>query len=155
MNVTVESSLCAIIEGDRILLLKKATGIGKGKWYPIGGKIGPGETPESCATREVLEETGLKVSNLKYHGDVTCYFGYDTPPVWVVHTFSTRDFKGSLKKSKEGTIKWFTINEIPYEEMWQDDRHWLPLLLDGKMFNGAFIYNEEGSRLIDHSIMRE
>jgi 8-oxo-dGTP pyrophosphatase MutT (NUDIX family) len=78
--MTVESSLCVITDKDHILLLKKATGIGKDKWYPTGGKVRPDETPGTGVAREVYEETGLRVTNLRHHGKVVCYFGHDTPP---------------------------------------------------------------------------
>ena len=153
--MTVESSLCVITDKDHILLLKKATGIGKGKWYPTGGKVRPDETPETGVAREVYEETGLRVTKLRHHGEVVCYFGHDTPPVWVVHIFSTSDFKGSLKESSEGVLKWFPLSEIPYDKMWQDDRYWLLLLLKGNRFRGEFVYNDEGTQRLDASLETE
>ena len=150
--MTEESSLCVITDKDHILLLKKATGIGKDKWYPTGGKVRPDETPKIGVAREVYEETGLRVKNLRHHGDVVCYFGHDTPPVWAVQIFSTSDFKGSLKESSEGVLKWFPLSEIPYDEMWQDDRYWLPLLLEGRDFDGTFYFNEDASRLLDFKL---
>jgi 8-oxo-dGTP diphosphatase len=150
--MTVESSLCVITDGDRILLLRKATGIGEGKWYPTGGKVRPGETHEAGLAREVHEETGLQVTNLRHHGEVTCYFGHDTSPMWVVQIFSTSNFRGSLEESGEGALRWFPISEIPYDEMWEDDRHWLPLLLKGKRFKGEFVYDEGGTELLEKAI---
>ena len=150
--MTIESSLCAIIDQERILLLRKATGIGKGKWYPTGGKVRPRETHEDGVVREVYEETGLRVTNLRHHGVVTCFFGKGAPPVWSVQIFSSNDFTGDLKESREGVLRWFPINDIPYNDMWEDDRYWLPLLLKGKRFNGKFIYDENGAQIVDASI---
>ena len=45
---------------DRILLVKRAADPGKGLWGLPGGFIERGETPETGATRELLEETNLK-----------------------------------------------------------------------------------------------
>ena len=150
--MTIESSLCIILNRERILLLRKAVGIGKGKWYPTGGKVRTGEMPEDGVAREVYEETGLRVTNLRHHGVVTCFFGKETPPVWAVQIFSTSDFTGDLKESSEGALRWFPISDIPYHETWEDDRHWLPLLLEGKRFSGEFIYDEDGAQIIDASI---
>jgi len=36
--------------------------------------------------------------------------------------------------------EWFKVSGIPYEQMWIDDKYWLPLLLDNKRFNGDLIY---------------
>ena len=43
-------------------------GISKGRWNFPGGKIDAGETPREGSDREVLEETGLIVSEAHYHG---------------------------------------------------------------------------------------
>lgn len=99
--------------------------------------------------REVLEETGLVVSNLRSHGILSFYFGQRLEVDWKVYVFSTYNFKGSLNPSEEGSLKWFAFDEIPYDNMWQGDRHWLPLLLEGKKFQGAFYFNKDGSQLLD------
>ena len=41
---------------------------------------------------------------------------------------------------------------IPYREMWQDDRVWLPLLLDGKSLVGDFYFTEDYKEFISHEI---
>jgi 8-oxo-dGTP diphosphatase len=43
----------------KILLLKRAAGAATGSWYLPGGVLEPGEIPEACAQRELLEESGL------------------------------------------------------------------------------------------------
>lgn len=154
--MTVEATLCHIVEGDRILLqLKSANLFGEGKWNGVGGKLEPGESPREGAAREALEETGLRVSHLKPHGILKFYFGNRNDLDFIVHVFSTSDFEGILKASEEGVLRWFHFDEIPYHSMWQDDRHWLPLLLEGKNFEGVFYFNEEGTRLLDYSLKSE
>jgi len=54
--------------------------------------------------------------------------------------------------SKEGTLRWFTLEEIPFGEMWQDDKHWLPILLEDKNFEGDFYFDKEGKELLDFRI---
>ncbi len=52
---------------------KKEKDYNKDKWIGIGGKFENGESPEDCAVREVMEETGLviKPEELEYCGIVT------------------------------------------------------------------------------------
>lgn len=35
--------------------------------------------------------------------------------------------------------KWYDVQDIPYEEMWVDDKIWLPLYLQKKKFKGTFL----------------
>ena len=151
--MTIEATLCAILYNSQILLLKKSTGrFGEGKWNGAGGKLRSGENPIEGVIREVYEETGLKIKQPKHHGILKHYFGDRSKPAWVVHIFSAKEFLGKLMEGEEGILKWFPIEEIPYTEMWEDDRHWLPLLLDDKIFDGDFYFNKEATELHDYKL---
>lgn len=147
------ATLCHIIKGEKLLLQKKSKGLfGADKWNGVGGKLKPNETPEEGVKREVLEETSLRMVSFKFHGILNFYFGDRNEPDWIVHVFSTRAFEGKPRSSKEGKLQWFTFEEVPYDEMWQDDKHWLPLLLEGKNFEGDFYFDKEGEKLLDFSL---
>ncbi len=148
--MTIEATLCAIIKDNQILLQKKASGrFGEGKWNGAGGKLKPKEEPFAGVIREVKEETGLLIKNPRLHGKLDHYFGDRNSPAWSVHIFSSIDFEGTPFSSEEGELRWFPLEEIPYNEMWEDDRHWLPLLIQGEDFEGEFFFNKNASTLLD------
>ncbi len=154
--MTVEATLCAIIRDGRILLQRKAAGrFGEGKWNGAGGKLEPGEDPADGVIQEVLEETGLRIREPRRHGLLDHYFGDRVIPAWSVHIFSATEFEGDPVGGDEGKLRCFPVDEIPYGEMWEDDIHWLPLLLEGKNFDGAFYFNEDASRLLDFRLSAE
>ncbi len=60
MNARKEVTAAVIRREGRILLLRRATGQKHaGSWEFPGGKTEPGETPEACLARELLEELGI------------------------------------------------------------------------------------------------
>ena len=152
--MTVEATLCVILRDGEILLQRKAAGrFGEGKWNGAGGKLEPGEAPADGVTREVLEETGLRISEPRLRGSLDHYFGDRSTPAWSVHIFSATVFEGEPVGGEEGELRWFPVDGIPYGEMWEDDLHWLPLLLEGKEFEGWFYFDEEAEELLEHSIV--
>ena len=128
---TIRAVICYLKSGDNYLLLLKADGkFGGGFWNAPGGKIEHGEKPVDAAIREVKEETGLDVRSLERCGYLEFYFGSGKKrPDWTAEVFQSTDFDGMLKESNEGKLKWFSKKELPTERMWEDDRHWLPLLV--------------------------
>jgi 8-oxo-dGTP pyrophosphatase MutT (NUDIX family) len=148
--------LCHIIKDKSLLLQKKSKGLfGEGKWNGVGGKLEQNESPEDCVKREVYEETGLRISDLKFHGVLNFYFGNRKEIDWIVHVFSTSVFEGKVKSSKEGNLRWFNFEDIPFDEMWADDRYWLPLVLKGKNFKGNFYFDDKGKTILDFDLKSE
>ncbi len=145
------ATLVFVFEGDEILLINKKTGLGKGKVNGPGGKIDPGETPEQCAVRECREELGITVSELEYCGQHRFQFvdGYSIH-VWV---YRTRQFEGVPTESREAEPLWVRQDQIPYEQMWEDDQLWLPMLIRGERFESRWIF--DGDTMLDYDIKPE
>ena len=150
--MTIEATICHILNDDRILLKKATRGISKGKWNSPGGKIDENENPEQNAIREVYEETGLKIKNLFYHGEINFFLRGKNEIAFQGHLFSTNDFTGEIRSTDEGELKWFKVNEIPFEEMWPDDIYWMNLMLSKKKFDADFYFNEDNKEIIKHEI---
>ncbi len=66
-----------------------------------------------------------------------------------VHIFTITDFVGEPVETEEMRPQWFSIDAIPYTEMWPDDEYWFPLLLAGKRFKGTFLLDQPSS--LDYS----
>lgn len=139
-------TLVFVIEGTRVLLIRKKRGLGAGKINGPGGRLEAGETPEQCAIRETREEVGLHVSDLVQAGVLRFQFadGYSTH----VCVYRTERFTGELIETDEALPLWTEIAAIPYHEMWADDRYWLPMLFEGTPFDGRFLF--DGDRLVDY-----
>ncbi len=117
-------TLCFILTPARVLLGQKKRGFGVGKWNGYGGKIEEGETAEQAVKREVYEEVGLEV-------EVTPR-GFVKAQGLSVHLFTSRQFKGIPIETDEMNPQWFLRTAIPWNQMWESDRLWLPKLLKGE-----------------------
>ena len=125
-----------------VLLQKKARGFGAGNWNGPGGKIEAGETPEEGAKREVEEETGLIVDKLESAGEIEFVFKHNYDWNNYAHVFRALSWSGTPEDKGEGELKWFKIDEIPLDKMWDDDRYWLPGVLKGESVRKRFYFDE-------------
>lgn len=139
-------TLCIIREESRILLGMKKRGFGEGRWNGFGGKVQAGEDVKDAAKREVLEEARIVLKNLEEVGILNFEFEGKLG-ILEVHIFKGTEFDGEPKESEEMRPQWFNISEIPYDQMWPDDRCWLPLFLDNKKFKGSYLFGAGDSIL--------
>lgn len=142
------ATLVFVIQDGRILLIRKKRGLGAGKINGPGGRLEPGETPEACAARELHEELGVTAGPLVRAGDHRFQFvdGYSI----FVDVYRTSAFSGTPVETDEAVPMWFEVGAIPFDEMWEDDRYWLPLLLEGRRFSGYWIF--DGDRMLDYRL---
>ena len=138
---TERATLCFVVRGGQILLIHKKRGLGAGKINGPGGRLEPGETPEQGAIRETQEEVGVTPLELAQIGEL--YFEFIDGYKLHVAVFSANDCTGKLIETDEAAPIWVKVDKIPYAEMWQDDKYWIPLLLDRNKFRGYFIFDEE------------
>ncbi len=137
-----------IFKDDKVLLINKKTGLGAGKVNAPGGRVEPSEMPAEAAVREVQEETGLTPLNVKEVGQLSFIFkdGYSLKGI----VFFADDCTGDMAETDEADPFWQSVDQIPYDKMWEDDELWLPLAISGKYVKGHFIF--DGDKMISQEI---
>ncbi len=104
-----------IRRGNKVLFGKRKGAHGAGTWSFPGGKLDLWETPEECAMREVEEETGLKIKNLKesiYTNDMFREENNHYVTLFFVADHDSGEAKLMEPKKCEGW-DWFEWNKLP------------------------------------------
>lgn len=130
---------------DEICLAMKKRGHGEGWYNGAGGKLEPEESFKQAAIRETQEEFGTKVTKLQEVAEI------DFPPIdddgYFTKVYIATEWQGEPTESEEMRPEWFKLDEVPYDQMWDSDKKWLPKLLAGKAFNA--LYHYEDGAIID------
>lgn len=123
-----------------VLLIRKLKGMGKGLLNGPGGRVDPGETPAEGAVREAEEELQIRAIDVKEAGILNFQFtsGYSLR----CHVFTAANYDGTPSQTPEAIPLWVDEREMPYGQMWADDRIWYPLILQGRYFEGRFLFDE-------------
>lgn len=116
------------VKGNTVLLGMKKRGFGAGWWNGFGGKLEPGESFEDSAKRETMEEVGLRLLALEPAAFLVFYF--EGKPEIANVVYVSGKFSGKPRETEEMRPQWFTFTSIPFDDMWPDDRYWVPQALD-------------------------
>jgi 8-oxo-dGTP diphosphatase len=114
------ASLAIIFDRDKkqLLLVKRRD---VPVWVLPGGGIDPGETPEEAAIREVLEETGLRVSLLRKTGEYTPINRLSSP----THVYECGIEEGELQTGSEtAAAAFWPLTQLP-DSFFHLHRDWL------------------------------
>lgn len=125
-----------------VCLAYKKRGFGTGRFNGVGGKVEAGETIEQGALRETSEEIGVTTKNLSKRAELT--FLFPAKPEWdqLVSVYLCESWDGEPVESEEMRPQWFTVEAIPFSEMWPDDPFWLPAVIEGKFVRASFSFGE-------------
>ena len=132
----MNTTLCYLLRDGKALLLhrtKKKNDLNAGKWIGVGGRFEPGESPDDCLLREVLEETGYRLLARQFRGIVT-FDSDDAPETEYMHLFTSEVFDGEEIACDEGELRWVPFGEIESLPLWEGDRVFLRLLREGAPF---------------------
>jgi 8-oxo-dGTP diphosphatase len=113
-NVSVRVAVL-VMNGDRILLEKRANVLGKGTWAPPIGHLDYGETLEQTALREVQEETGLEIADPKFRlltNDIFEAENEQSITIWMEAKYVSGEPRVKAPK-EESDIGWFQWNDLP------------------------------------------
>lgn len=99
---------------NKVLLGKRKNSHGHGTWQFPGGHLEFGEEPEECARREVKEEAGIDIKNIKKAAFTNDIFGEDKHYVtlFLVCDYASGEVK-VMEPDKCEKWDWFCWSEMP------------------------------------------
>jgi len=132
------TTLCYIEKDGAYLMLyrnKKENDLNEGKWIGVGGKFEDGESPEECLCREVMEETGLRLTDYEMRGIIT--FVSDEWGTEYMFLYEATGFEGELPAADdrgripctEGELMWIPKEKVLDLKLWEGDKYFLQRLL--------------------------
>ncbi len=144
-----KATLMFIQQNDQLLMIEKKRGFGAGYYNAPGGRLEKGETWMECAVRETQEELCITPLDPEHVGTLMFHFidGHS------IHgeVFIASEFEGTPTETDEAVPFWFSIDDLPYHNMWADDPIWYPHMIAGKKFTGRFTF--DGKTMLDHELL--
>lgn len=104
-----------VIKDKKVLLGKRKSAHGEGSWCFPGGHLEFNEEIEGCAIREVLEETGLNIKNIKlttFTNDVFEKEKKHYVTLFVIAEYYSGELK-IMEPEKCEKWQWFDWNKLP------------------------------------------
>ncbi len=106
---TAPAIIVAVTKGDKLLLAHNRM-FPEGMYSVVAGFVEMGESFEQCVMREVYEEIGIKIQNVKYFGSQPWPF-----PNSMMIGFTAEYLEGDIKVDNDEIVdaKWFAKEDIP------------------------------------------
>ena len=132
--------ICVLRNENKFLLLKRNKEPNMDKYTPVGGKIDPYENPYDAAKREIFEETGLVVEDLRYFGTLV-----ETSPVeynWICFVYCAEIDLIPPPECNEGILEWIDFSDVLDLPTPKTDWFIYKYMLENKKFNFSADYDD-------------
>ena len=105
-----EPAIITLISHKKKVLLGRSARFPEGMYSTLAGFVEPGESLEQALEREVLEEVGVKVKNIKYFSSQNWPF----PSQLMIGYFAEYDSGEIILEDEEiEEAYWFNLNKLP------------------------------------------
>jgi 8-oxo-dGTP diphosphatase len=127
--LTIPRTLCFVLNGDDVLLMKRGPHkqVFPNRYNGVGGHIERDEDPLTSARREIREETGLVVEDVRLRAVYNIDTGAATGILLFVFTAVSRHRRAIA--NNEGTLHWIPRSEVLNLDLIEDIPHILPRIL--------------------------
>jgi ADP-ribose pyrophosphatase len=106
------AAVVPFVDAERILLLRQYRFAAGGTiWEVPAGKLDPGESPETCAGRELEEETGYRAGRLVRTGEILTTPGFSDERI---HLYAAYDLVPTRTAHSHGEV--IEVHELPLSE---------------------------------------
>ncbi len=138
-----QTTLGFIIQGRKILLAMKKRGFGVWLYNWFWWKLEKRETVEQAMIREANEEIWINILEQEKIWVLNFIFKWKEDWNQSVNVFFINKFSWNIEESEEMKPYWFELDKIPYDKMWEDDKIWLPEVLNWqKNIEYDFVFDE-------------
>jgi len=106
----VAPAVMALVKGKNQILLARSPHFPPGMFSALAGFVEPGESLEQCLGREVAEEVGVQISNIRYFASQPWPFPHSLMIAFVC------DYAGGEIRPQAGEIEaasWFEVLQLP------------------------------------------
>jgi NAD+ diphosphatase len=103
-------AVMALVRRDNKILLARGPHFPEKFYSVIAGYVDPGETLEQCIHREVLEEVGIKIKNIRYFGSQPWPFSYS---LMIAFTCDWEEGEISIDPMELTDANWFDHSNLP------------------------------------------
>ena len=147
------TTLCYVERNGCWLMMhrtKKGQDENAGKWIGLGGHLEENESPEECIRREIAEEAGIQISDLRLRGIITFIL-----PDWgneLTFLYTACSETETLPDCPEGELAWIPAEEVMSLPLWEGDRVFLPLLHSSRDVFSLKLTYAPGGRLLHSSL---
>ncbi len=146
---TVELTNMVMIEDKSTgrVLVQERIKSWRGITFP-GGHVEPGESFVDSAVREVKEETGLDIRNLKSCGVIHWAHNRNFNR-YIVFLYKTSDFSGELlPETDEGKVFWAEPEKLKEMRLSENFEKYLPMFLNSEFSEAYGSWNEDDPQII-------
>ena len=125
--LVIPRTLCFLFHGEDVLLLQGAPDkrLWANRYNGIGGHVEPGEDVYSAAQREIREEAGVPITELRLRGVITVAPEKEEPEV-LLFVFTARALSRDVRASAEGEPIWVRRDQVRMLDVVED----VPVILE-------------------------